>query len=174
MRGGRGGRVVLPGNSETAACGTWSANRIHQMPPGQALITRKNHGNLKTWIEEGAEFDGPDPKATLRSLVPTEAELRAAALARLSPEEQCNNAPSGPIACGGRPCSRESLRNTRPTCVAARNVTPDRLTQYGDWADEAAEQIAKVFRAKRSLVAGQTDVVRVCRSVLVCRVRADE
>lgn len=88
MRGGRSGRVVLPGNLEDSRL--WHLVGMQdpiKMPPGQALITRKNHANLKIWIEEGAKYDGGDPKAKLRSLVPTEEELRARELASKSPEE---------------------------------------------------------------------------------------
>lgn len=88
MRGGKSGRVVLPGNLEDSRL--WHLVGMQdpiKMPPGQALITRKNHANLKIWIEEGAKYDGGDPKAKLRSLVPTEEEIRARELAALSPEE---------------------------------------------------------------------------------------
>jgi Planctomycete cytochrome C len=88
MKGGRGGRVVVAGN--LAGSRLWQLAGEQdpiKMPPGQSLITRSNHRNLKTWIEEGAKFDGPDPKAPLASLIPTESEKKAKALSALSPEE---------------------------------------------------------------------------------------
>src|SRR5438045_4891679 len=88
MKRGKSGRLVLPGNTKESRLWHLVGEQDPiKMPPGQALITRTNHANLKTWIEEGAKFDGPDPKATLRSLVPTDAEKRAKELASLSPDE---------------------------------------------------------------------------------------
>lgn len=56
-----------------------------KMPAGnQTRIKRSQALALEKWIKEGAKFDGDDPKATLRSLVPTEAELEAQRLANMS------------------------------------------------------------------------------------------
>jgi len=88
MRGGKSGRVVLPGNTEDSRL--WhlvGKQEPIKMPQGQAMITRTNHAKLEIWIKEGAKFDGPDPKAPIRSLVLTDAEKRARDLAKLTPEE---------------------------------------------------------------------------------------
>lgn len=56
-----------------------------KMPAGnQTRLKRSQAKALETWIKEGAHFDGTDPKAPIRSLVPTEAELAAMALASMS------------------------------------------------------------------------------------------
>ncbi|MCY2964370.1 MAG: c-type cytochrome [Planctomycetota bacterium] len=150
MRGGRGGRVVLPGNSEDSRMWHLVGKQDPvKMPPGQALITRTNHGNLKTWIDEGAKFDGPDPKAPLRSLVPTEAELRSQALAKLSPEELVQQRTERANKLWKAAMQQDApASESTDNVLLMGNVTPDRLKQYGEWADEAANQIAKVFRAK--------------------------
>ena len=59
-----------------------------KMPAGnQTAIKRSQAMALETWIKEGAHFDGTDPKATLRSLVPTTEQLEAAKLAAMSDTE---------------------------------------------------------------------------------------
>ncbi len=88
MQGGDSGRVVVAGSLEGSRL--WrlvNADETPVMPAGQARITKKWHGDLKKWIEEGAKFDGPDAKRPLRQIVPTEEQLEAEKLAKLSPEE---------------------------------------------------------------------------------------
>ncbi|HTI49620.1 MAG TPA: c-type cytochrome domain-containing protein, partial [Planctomycetaceae bacterium] len=74
MRGGRGGRVVLPGKPDESRLWHLVGKQDPiKMPPGQSLITRTNHRNLEIWIREGAKFDGTDEqaRAPLRNLVLT-------------------------------------------------------------------------------------------------------
>lgn len=59
-----------------------------KMPAGnQTRLKQSQAKALEKWIAEGAHFDGTDPKAPLRSLVPTQAELAAMALNSMSNEE---------------------------------------------------------------------------------------
>ena len=59
-----------------------------KMPAGNQTSIKKSQAlALEKWIREGAHFDGTDPKASLRSLVPTEEELAARALASMSDAE---------------------------------------------------------------------------------------
>ena len=57
------------------------------MPQGQAQLKRSQALALEKWIAEGAHFDGKDGKAPLRDIVPTEAQLEAARLAKMSDSE---------------------------------------------------------------------------------------
>lgn len=150
MRGGKNGRVVLPGNTEDSRLWHLVGKQDPiKMPMGQARITRTNWNNLRTWIEEGAKFDGTDPKAPLRSLVPTEAEERAAELAKLTPEEWLAQRVERANRLWKAALPQETP-NTHQTenVVLLGNVPGPRLEQYGQWADEAAGQIAKVFHAR--------------------------
>src|SRR5258708_10830162 len=88
MKGGKSGRAALPGNTKDSRLWQLVGEQDPiKMPPGQALITKTNHRNLRKWIEESAKFDGRDPKAPLRSLILTYAQKRAKELSTLSPEE---------------------------------------------------------------------------------------
>ena len=54
-----------------------------KMPPGNARIKRSQWENARDWAVAGATLDRGNPKAPLRELVPTEAQLRRAAMAAL-------------------------------------------------------------------------------------------
>ena len=147
MRGGKSGRVVLPGNLKDSRLWQLAGEQDPiKMPPGQALITRTNWNNLKTWIEEGAKYDGGDPRATLRSLVPTEAELKAKEIAALSSEEmsQRRKARTEELWKAALPKDTPSLVET-PEFLVYGNVSDARLKQIADWADDDAKTLHKVF-----------------------------
>jgi hypothetical protein len=67
MKGPEEGVVVMPGNAE--------GSRIIEvivsgdMPRGGGKVEDGDLTKLKTWITEGAKFDGPDPKARLTTFV---------------------------------------------------------------------------------------------------------
>jgi hypothetical protein len=154
MKGGKSGRIVVPGN--TKASELWQlageADPI-PMPPGQSMITRTNHTNLRKWIEEGAKFDGPDPKAPLRSLVPTDAEKRAQELAKLSPEEFAarRKARAGELWRKAFP-NDPSAEHESADFLVVGNVPEPRLKQVADWAQDDAERLRKMFKIKDSLI----------------------
>jgi mono/diheme cytochrome c family protein len=152
MKGGRSGRVVLPGNTEDSRLWHLVGKQDPiKMPQGQALITRTNHTNLRVWIEEGAKFDGPDPKAPLRSLVPTEAELRAAELAKLSPEELVNRRIERATSLWKKTTQEAPATIAQGEQVMVLgNVSEDRLKQYVAWGDDAAKQVASIFKASET------------------------
>ena len=47
-----------------------STDKDERMPKDGDPLTAEQIGLIKRWIEEGAKFDSPDPKATLASIVP--------------------------------------------------------------------------------------------------------
>jgi hypothetical protein len=88
LAGGKTGSEITPG--DLAKSRLWDLvgeQKPFKMPPGDAFIRRAHWNSLRTWIQEGAKFDGPDPKQPLKSLVPSETERQKAELARTSPEE---------------------------------------------------------------------------------------
>lgn len=152
MRGGDSGRVVIPGNLEGSRL--WrlvGAGDQPRMPQGQARITRTFHANLRTWIEEGARFDGEDANGQLRRLVPTEEELLAEKLAALSPDE---------FRAHREQKTQEQWQRVSPR-VRARFVSSGEFLVYGDgteermklvsdWAEQHAQKLKSLFGVKNS------------------------
>lgn len=152
MRGGRGGAVVSPGNIKASRLWHLVGEQDPiKMPPGQALITRTNWTNLRTWIEEGAKFDGSESqiKAPLRSLVPSEDERRAKELASLSPDELIQRRKDR-----SAELWRAALGKDTPAEIACDsalvigNVAEARLKEIGGWCDEDAKLLKKLFGIK--------------------------
>jgi cytochrome c553 len=83
MKGSKAGKVVFPGD----ATGSVIIEKIEgkEMPPSGAGIPDAELARLKTWVTEGAKFDGPDPTINLNMLVanlprpmPVAVEIKAA------------------------------------------------------------------------------------------------
>jgi len=154
MKGGNSGRVVLPGNTKDSRLWHLVGEQDPiKMPPAQALITRTNHSNLRTWIEEGAKFDGNDPKAPFRSLVPTAAEKRAKELAALSPEEFAKRRKERAFQLWTAAFPNEtSAQIENDAFIVMGNAPEPRLKQIGDWAHSDSELLHKVFKVKEPLI----------------------
>lgn len=151
LQGGDTGEVIVPGKPDDSRL--WHLVGLQdpiKMPQGQALLKRKNANDLKTWIAEGAKFDGKDPKGNLREMVPTEDEKRMAELATLSPEKFAD-------------LRRESLEPTWKRAVNNEkaemletddfmfygNVSADRLKEISGWAQTQADELRKLFNEKQ-------------------------
>ncbi|MBT4864128.1 MAG: hypothetical protein HON53_03270 [Planctomycetaceae bacterium] len=153
MKGGNSGRVLLPGNLDGSIL--WQRVGTPQpgdkrMPQGQARITRTNHTKLKTWIEEGCKLDkGLDPKAPLRRLVPTEADLTAERLAKLTPEEFEQHRLKRSNDQWDAAFSKD-----RPQYVEGKevlvygNAGAERMQVVYGWAEEHVKQLRSMFRVK--------------------------
>ncbi len=154
MKGGKSGRVVLPGNTEDSRMWHLVGKQDPiKMPPGQALITPTNHKNLKIWIEEGAKFDGGDPKAPLRSLVPSEADKRAKELAALTPEQFAKRRKDRASQLWSAAFSSETpAEHENDAFLLVGNVADPRLKQIGDWAKADADLLKKTFKIKEPLI----------------------
>lgn len=146
MQGGTSGRVIIPGSVEGSLMMTLLAEG--KMPAGnQTGITRKWYGNLTTWIEEGAKFDGDDPK----KVFPTLDEREAAALARLTPE-QWNDRRKKETA----EQWKKTFQSTEPTVRESSDfliygdVSAARLEQIEKWAVEQASSLKSAFGVKES------------------------
>jgi hypothetical protein len=128
-----------------------NADETPVMPQGNMTgITRKWHADLRTWITEGAKFDGIDAKRPLRDLIPSEADLLAEKLAKLSPEEWVEKR---------RTDSKELWRRTFPQgrepqiaetddFLIFGDVSQRRLEQVGEWAQEHAVTLRTTFNVK--------------------------
>lgn len=155
MRGSKKGRVVLPGNTKDSLL--WQRvgeQEPSKMPPGnQVLITRTNWNNLRTWIEEGAKFDGGDAKTPIRSLVPTDAEKRAKELASLSPDELAKRRKdrANELWTAAHPNEAPAVYENAGF-IAIGNAAEPRLKQIADWATTDSEMLRKAFRIKEALI----------------------
>ncbi len=88
LQGGPTGDTIVPGDPDKSYIVDLVLRQEPlKMPQGQAQLKRSQALALEKWIQEGAHFDGTDAKATLRSLVPTAAEMEAAKLASMTDEE---------------------------------------------------------------------------------------
>ena len=154
MQGGDTGRVVLPGNLDGSRLWDLAGKQDPiKMPPGQALITRTNCNNMRTWIVEGARFDGDDPKKPLRDLVPTEEEMRAAEFAKLTPEQFEDHRLKQT-----EDIWKRVLPKQRPRYVESSefliygNVPAERLTQLSDWAESQGKALRSMFNDRDPLL----------------------
>jgi mono/diheme cytochrome c family protein len=152
MKGSDSGRVVLPGNLE----GSIIWRRVaaldkdkQKMPPGNRRITREFFNSLRTWIQEGAKFDGESATVPLQSLVPTDEDKKAEMLAKLSPEE-FNDLREKRI---DEFWARVS-KDDRPRFVKTADffvygdVPATRLQQVAEWADDHGKQLRTMFGEK--------------------------
>ncbi len=154
MQGGDSGRVVVAGSLEGSRL--WrlvNADDTPVMPAGQARITKKWHGDLKKWIEEGAKFDGPDAKRPLRQIVPTEEQLEAEKLAKLSPEEFAAKRMKDSEAQW-----KLTFPNGEPRQISSKefivmgDASEARLKEVEGWAIEHAKSLRTSFNVKDDLL----------------------
>lgn len=146
MQGGGSGRVIIPGSLESSLMMTLIDEG--KMPMGnQTGITKTWYGNLKTWIEEGAKFDGADAKKAF----PTIDEREAAALAQLTPEQWVERRKKETAAQWKR-----TFQNTEPTVKESADfliygdASSERLDQIEKWAIEQASSLRTAFAVKES------------------------
>jgi hypothetical protein len=154
MKGGKSGRVGLPGNTEDSRMWHLVGKQDPiKMPPGQILITPTNHSNLKTWIEEGARFDGPDPKAPIRSLVLTDEQKRARELAKLTPDEFAKRRKdrASQLWTAAFP-NDAAVEYENDAYIVMGNVGEARLKQVADWAQSEGEVLRRAFKVKEPLI----------------------
>ena len=147
LEGGDSGIVITPGKlDESRLWDLVGKQDPIKMPAGQARVTRANWENLKTWIVEGAKFDGEDAQASLQSLVPTDAEKKMQRLAQLSPEEFLNLRKTRSLQAWKRVLPKET-----PEQVESRelfvigNVSPARLERVKNWGEEQIESLKSRF-----------------------------
>ena len=133
MKGGDSGAVITGGSLDKSRL--WRLlngpdDGTPVMPAGnQTGITRPWYNNVKTWIEEGATFDGDDAKKTFPSL----AEREAAAMAKFTPEQWLERR---------KKASEAAWKKTFPNMEPKQRESADFLL-YGDVPDVRLEQVEK-------------------------------
>lgn len=131
------GHTIVPGNPD----GSYIVDLVLRqeplkMPAGQAQLKRSQAEALETWIREGAHFDGTDPKAPLRSLVPTEAEMEAAKLASMTDAEFSERRTQQAADLWKRVSPRATGASITTThLIVHGNVEEGRLQTLGDWGE---------------------------------------
>lgn len=150
MRGGPGGRVILPGNLKDSKL--WQMIDMGEMPRGQALLQRKNYDDLKLWIEEGAKFDGPDAKASIRTLGTTPEQKRAKELAMLTPEEWSKQRNDTTAALWSGFTQEPMNKVETPQLLVVGSAAEDRLKAIGEWGEENVKLLVKMFGVKEEPV----------------------
>lgn len=152
MRGGDSGVVVKPGDLEgsrlwlmlSGGDGTASTPR---MPPGQLRIRKPWYYKVQTWIEEGAKYDGDDPKIPLARLVPTEEELLMEKLAKLTPDEFLAKRKEQTHEQWKKALSKEEANEVETAeLYVYGNSTPERLKQIAEWGEEHAKLLRTTFK----------------------------
>ena len=150
--GDTGERIVTGGNLEESYL--WDLvgkQKPVKMPMGQARITRTNHANLRKWIEEGAKFDGTDPKLPLRRIIPSAADMKREELAKLSPEEWEKKRGEQADSMWKRVAPKEEPnKETTANFIVYGNAAPARLKQLGEWGEAHVEKLQSLFKTKQS------------------------
>ncbi len=150
MIGGNSGRVIIPGDLEGSRLfrlvGGLEAPR---MPQNQARITRKNYEDLKKWFLEGNKFDVDDPSKLLKDIVPTDEEIAAERLAKLSDEEFAQHRMRRSQELWTKALSKQAYRwlETREFLVYG-NVSDTRMKEIAEWAEDHAGELRKTFSEK--------------------------
>ena len=133
MQGGQSGAVVIAGNLDKSRLWDLVGRQDPiKMPMGEARITRSDWENLRAWILEGAKFDGADPRAPLRDMVPSADNQRAAGLAKLSAAEFSRMR---------RARAKALWEKTAPKTSPAK-LESDDFVIYGDVAETRLQQVA--------------------------------
>lgn len=153
MKGGDSGRVVEPGDLDASRL--WDLVGLQdpiKMPQGQGRITVENHSDLRTWLLEGAKYDGDDPKTPLRELVPTEEDKRREMLANFSAEEFAEHREKQTEAIWKRVTKEPAEFERSEEFYVYGNVPAGRLKQIAEWAEEYAQELRATFEEKDDLL----------------------
>jgi len=150
MIGGDSGVVVVGGDPDASRIWDLVGKQDPiKMPQGPAVITRTNHRNLRTWIVEGAKFDGAseeDATRKLRDLVPSADEQRGMELAQMSPEQWSRYRLDRARKDWKRVLPRENSQyRETPEYYVLGNVGQPRIEQVGAWAEEYATKLREAF-----------------------------
>ncbi len=151
MKGGDNGSSITPGNPDRSYL--WSLVGKQdpiKMPQGQARITRKNWTDLKSWISEGAKFDGPDKNAKLRDLVPSENEMSSQKLKALSKEEfQKLRADKTKVAWKKFNADQKPAELITDELLLIGNVDQNRLQVYAKLLEEGIQVVRQLFKIEQ-------------------------
>ena len=170
LQGGPTGNTIVPGKPDDSYIVDLVLRQEPlKMPAGQAELKMSQAVALEKWIAEGAHFDGTDPKAPLRDIVPTAAEMEAAKLASMSDVEFAERRITQAAELWKRVSPRtQGVSATAPNFYFYGTVSEDRLKQLS----EAAESHLAELEQRYPLPDGQP-AFRGRLTVFVTRERFD-
>ncbi|MCH2213086.1 MAG: hypothetical protein MK110_17410 [Fuerstiella sp.] len=146
LRGGDTGNTIIPGNSNDSYL--WKLVGLQdpiKMPQGPARLKRSQAQTLKTWIQEGAHFDGDDATVSLRNMVPTEAETAARELASMSSDDFALRRIQQAKSIWKRAVPGENADNvTTDNFYICGNVPENRLRQFATLAEAQLARLQKL------------------------------
>ncbi|MEQ9407076.1 MAG: c-type cytochrome domain-containing protein [Fuerstiella sp.] len=119
-----------------------------KMPAGNQVAIKESQAMaLEKWIAEGAHFDGTDPKAPLRALVPTPAEIEAAKLAAMSDAEFSERRMKQAEDIWKRVAPREDAASaTSENLYIYGNVPQSRLDQLAEWGEQKVAALTAAYK----------------------------
>lgn len=147
LQGGPTGSSIVPGKpDESYIVDLVLRQEPLKMPQGQAQLKRSQAVALETWIREGAHFDGKDPKAPLRDIVPTAAQLAAEQLAKMTDEEFAARRIAETAALWKRVSPRmEGATATSTNFYFYGTVSEERLKQLSELAETQLAELSTRF-----------------------------
>ena len=152
LQGGPTGNTIVPGKPDESYIVDLvlrqesSPGVTLKMPQGQAQLKKSQAQSLEKWIAEGAHFDGKDGKAPLRDIVPTEAQLAASKLAKMSDSEFAERRITETAAMWKQVSPRaEGNSATSANFYFYGTVSEDRLKQLSELAETHLGVLAKSY-----------------------------
>jgi mono/diheme cytochrome c family protein len=149
MAGGESGKVIVPGDVEGSRF--FQVLRDGEMPQGaMARITREWYADVQTWIKEGAKFDGKDPKAPLRELIPTADQLKAEELAKLTPAQWEAKRRDDAFGLWKQTFPQSDEPDVVPSdhLLVVGDASPARLKEVADWGEQQITVLKELFDVK--------------------------
>lgn len=148
LSGGDTGSTIVPGDPDSSYIVDLVLRQEPlKMPAGnQTRIKQSQAKALEKWIKEGAHFDGTDPKAALRSLVPTTEQLEAAALASMSDKEFSERRLEQAATLWKRVAPREEATSvTTENLYVYGNAAQSRLDEFAKWGEAQVSQLTSKY-----------------------------
>lgn len=148
LQGGESGTTVVPGDPDSSYIVDLVLRQDPlKMPAGNMVNLKRSQAvALETWIKEGAHFDGTDPKATIRSLVPTAAELEAQRLMTMSDQEFTERRKTQAKELWERVSPRQNAESvTTDNLYVYGNAPQSRLQQIADWGEAKVAQLTEQY-----------------------------
>ncbi|MEZ6122704.1 MAG: c-type cytochrome domain-containing protein [Planctomycetaceae bacterium] len=145
LSGGDTGNTIVPGDPDGSYIVDLTLRQKPiKMPAGnQTAIKRSQAEAIEKWVREGAHFDGTDPKAPLRSLVPTPEEIEAMKLASMSDSELAEQRKKQAESYWKRVAPRETPNVSETTNLYVYGDSPQtRLDEIAKWGEEQVSQLS--------------------------------
>lgn len=149
LSGGDTGSTIVPGDPDSSYIVDLVLRQDPlKMPAGnQTRIKQSQAKALEKWIKEGAHFDGTDPKAALRSIVPTAAQLEAAKLASMSDTDFKARRLEQAASLWKRVAPREEATSvTTENLYVYGNAPQSRLDEFATWGEEQVTNLTGKYK----------------------------